>query len=108
MVGEAGDDFLFGDEGNDYLRGGEGVDSLFGGAGADIFAIFPDEGIDTVFDFDADQDLIGLGGGLTFDQLTIEQEGDATVISANGETLVNILNTTATNFTAAAFLSGLT
>lgn len=105
VFGEEGDDFLFGGAGNDYLRGGEGDDSLFGGEGTDIFAVFSGEGTDTVFDFEASRDIIGLGCGVTFDQLTLTQVGNATVISHNGETLINVLNTTATNFTQDTFLS---
>lgn len=105
VFGEEGDDSLFGGAGNDYLRGGEGDDFLFGGEGTDIFAIFPGSGKDIVFDFEAPRDIIGLGGGLTFGQLTLTQQGSETVISANGEELAVVLNTTATNFTEQTFLS---
>lgn len=105
LFGEEGNDNLFGGAGNDYLRGGDGNDNLFGGEGTDIFAVFPGSGTDVVFDFEADKDLIGLGGGITFGQLTLTQEGRNTVISFNDEELVAVLNTTATNFTEDTFLS---
>jgi len=105
VFGEEGDDSLFGGNGNDYLRGGAGNDFLFGGEGTDIFAVFSGDGKDTVFDFEASKDIIGLGGGLTFGQLTLSQVGKSTVISANGEELVAVLNTTADNFTEDTFLS---
>lgn len=48
---------------------------LEGGDGRDIFVIAPGEGIDTILDFTQGEDLIGLAGGLSFGQLTIETRG---------------------------------
>lgn len=105
LFGEEGEDNLIGGAGDDYLRGGADDDNLFGGTGTDIFAAFLGEGNDVVFDFEADRDIIGLGSGLTFDQLTLTQEGRTTVISLDGVRLISVLNTTATNFTQDTFLS---
>jgi Ca2+-binding RTX toxin-like protein len=61
LLGDAGDDQLFGGEGADVLVGGEGVDQLTGGAGIDEFVFLAGEtGVDTVTDFDTGDDFINL------------------------------------------------
>ncbi|NER24167.1 MAG: calcium-binding protein [Symploca sp. SIO1C2] len=89
LIGTAFDDTLIGDvennsltgaDGNDILIGGAGNDRLFGGIGADIFGFSsPNQGIDTITDFNSAQgDLIqvlgsGFGGGLTGGVLDSDQ-----------------------------------
>ena len=51
--------------GNDYLEGGKDKD---------IFVLTVGEGIDVIAYFENKKDLLGLGNGLTFGQLTILQE----------------------------------
>ena len=61
--------------GNDYLEGGKDKD---------IFVLTVGEGIDTIADFENKKDLLGLGNGLTFGQLTILQEEKNTVVGIAG------------------------
>ncbi|NEQ65321.1 MAG: hypothetical protein F6K21_07455 [Symploca sp. SIO2D2] len=71
LIGGNGDDQLFGNAGDDQLEGGNGDDILTGGTGSDIFAIAQTQGHDTINDFSLNEgDLIGLAGGLDFNQLT--------------------------------------
>ncbi|MGF1495078.1 MAG: calcium-binding protein, partial [Microcoleaceae cyanobacterium] len=86
LLGEAGDDTLYGGRGldilsgglgNDYLSGDRDSDFLFGGAGADTFALTlspPDAGFsaDVVLDFNPLEDFLGLTGGLTEADLSLE------------------------------------
>lgn len=80
-------DFLLGDAGDDFLVGDFGADSLTGGAGADVFVLRNDDNtteglthtssdlseVDIIGDFTiADNDKIGLNGGLTFANLVFE------------------------------------
>jgi VCBS repeat-containing protein len=80
LVGTTGDDIIIaanngatidGGDGNDILFGGTGANSLTGGNGDDVFAFLgPADGMDTLGDFEVDDDLIavsafGFGGGLT-------------------------------------------
>ena len=69
IEGNDGDDTINGGDGDDDIVGGDGADTLTGGAGVDIFyydtvtdsSTDPTEdGIDTIVDFDADDDLIDL------------------------------------------------
>ncbi|MBE9640255.1 DUF4347 domain-containing protein [Salipiger mangrovisoli] len=61
LIGRDGDDTLLGGAGDDVLYGGLGADVLSGGAGADTFAfVTPEEGGDTILDFDASEDVFRL------------------------------------------------
>jgi mannose-6-phosphate isomerase-like protein (cupin superfamily) len=86
LEGLSGDDLLRGGTGDDTLVGGFGKDTLIGGSGSDAFLFSPKAGIDIIADFTNDEDLIGLSGGLSFDDLMIIQ---GTGGSAN-DTLINI------------------
>jgi Ca2+-binding RTX toxin-like protein len=55
------------------LDGGLGNDSLTGGNGLDKFLLVANSGIDTITDFEDGKDLLILGNGLSFSQLTITQ-----------------------------------
>lgn len=95
LRGLGGDDTLSGGDGDDYLAGGGGQDGLTGGAGQDIFVTGVGEGssdgyADYIFDFSDGEDLIGLVG-LTFDDLTIEADGDYTEIKDSDGNVLFIL-----------------
>jgi serralysin len=65
LAGLDGNDILYGYGGNDILAGGEGLDTLHGGSGVDDFR-FSAPGaanIDTIADFEAGIDKIGLNAG---------------------------------------------
>lgn len=96
--GQAGDDKLEGLSGDDILRGGAGMDTLIGGFGrdlmlggsdSDVFVLEPRGGIDRILDFTDLEDLIGLTGGLTFEDLTLIQ---GTGSNAN-DTLIQVVET---------------
>ncbi|MBG1261321.1 beta strand repeat-containing protein [Nostoc commune] len=77
--GASGKNTLTGGNGNDTVTGGKGNDSLIGGAGTDTFAFNSfNEGIDTIYDFNATNELIqvsaaGFGGGLSSGSLQTSQ-----------------------------------
>ena len=96
LAGELGDDWLFGDQGNDLISGG---------SGSDRFILFSGSGTDTIQDFQLGTDLIALGGGLTFDALTLSTDGTSTIISLDDQQLailndVSVSALTETSFTA--------
>jgi Ca2+-binding RTX toxin-like protein len=74
LTGRDGNDILNGREGNDFLLGGQGNDDLTGGSGFDNFLyVSPDEGGDTIQDFESGSDKLlivgavfpgGLSGGI--------------------------------------------
>jgi hypothetical protein len=90
------DDILFGGEGDDrFFAKAGGGNRLVGAQGADQFWIVSEgipESANIVVDFTAGEDVLGLSGlGVSFEQLTLVQEGQNTLISFNGSHLA-ILN----------------
>ena len=90
LHGGIGDDALKGGSGGDRLEGGAGADTLTGGSGADVFVFgAPDEGLDTITDFSASDDIeisaSGFGGGLVSgNPVTLVTAASATAASNDG------------------------
>ncbi|NET25051.1 DUF6851 domain-containing protein [Okeania sp. SIO1I7] len=83
LYGSKGDDQLDGGIGDDIIGGQMGDDILSGGAGGDMFEFGFGYGDNIITDFEDGIDIIGLKGGLTFEQLTISEIGNDTRISGN-------------------------
>lgn len=127
--GNRGDDTLNGEDGNDTLNGGfnqdllnggngddvligdRGIDTLIGGSGSDTFVVARAPGGsgstegDIIVDFNPSEDKIGLGSGLTFDQLDVRIEGNNARLfdRITGQPLAivqNITSLSAANFTS--------
>ncbi|MEG4321124.1 MULTISPECIES: transporter substrate-binding domain-containing protein [unclassified Microcoleus] len=109
LNGGKGNDILFGGKGNDTLNGGAGDDLLNGGKGRDIFVLTPGNGTDAIADFTIGQDLLGLAGGLKFEQLTITQgtgtqAGDTLIrLASTGAVLASLAGSSASSITPAMF-----
>ncbi|BDI17566.1 hypothetical protein ANSO36C_33680 [Nostoc cf. commune SO-36] len=85
LEGGYNNDTLEGGDGNDILGGGEGNDRLYGMSGTDTFVFnsfydgsLYDGGLDTIYDFNATNELIqvsaaGFGGGLSIGVLSSSQ-----------------------------------
>lgn len=98
LLGGTGDDFLFGDDGNDDLAGEGGADVLEGGAGNDMLRgsagrdrfVFT-EGLDTIRNFDAREDVIDLTsfnlGGWARLRNNLSQEGNHVEFRMDGQVL---------------------
>lgn len=96
LHGDDGDDYIFGDDGDDILKGGFGDDILqgddfSGGEGMDTFILAAGEGTDTIVDFEAGVDKIGLAGGLTFADLTLTSGSSEVTVTLGSETLAMVL-----------------
>jgi Ca2+-binding RTX toxin-like protein len=107
LFGGKGDDNLNGGEGDDTLVGGAGADLLISGAGRDVLVLAAGAGTDTLIDFQKGQDLIGLRGGLSFNQLRVTQGDFITTIeiARNGEVLASIPGISSSPLTASDFIS---
>ena len=83
LVGGAGNDKFFATSGGDNI--------LTGGAGADQFWIATAETPDAaniITDFTSGEDVLGIAGlGIGFDDLSITQQEDNTLIAANNSEL---------------------
>ena len=113
--GFGGNDSLFGGNGADTLIGNSGADTLTGDAGNDVFAYDAGDGsntlalADVITDFTDGSDLIGLSGALaafgatpiSSGGITATQNGNNTTltVTASGEILAELENTTAANIT---------
>ena len=114
LSGNAGNDIIYGGQNNDFLEGGigndllsagknddtlvgdKGQDTLTGGLGADLFVLRTDSAstaigaADIITDFNSTVDNIGLTGGLTEADLSLEE------YSTNNnqiDTLIRVTNT---------------
>lgn len=99
LAGRADNDRLQGGSGDDWLHGGKGTDTLIGGSGQDVFVIRPHQDMDVVQDFEVGTDKIRLGGGLRFDQLTLQQQGQHTLLQVGNQSLVLLQNVQANSLT---------
>jgi Ca2+-binding RTX toxin-like protein len=109
LVGGDGNDDLFGGNGNDILRGSRGQDDLVGGAGRDTLIggadrdtfILQPRGNDIIRDFQDGIDELGLSGGLSFNNLILQQRDSNTLILADGNRVALLLNVNANSITSA-------
>ncbi|MBE9098312.1 hypothetical protein [Vacuolonema iberomarrocanum] len=112
LNGQSGNDIVRGGSGNDVLRGGIGNDRLIGdqgndlittGEGRDRIVIRPGQGFDRVTDFSDGQDRIVLGG-ISFEQLSIQQRNNHVLISVGSERLLRLNNTQVETISEADFV----
>ena len=107
IQGSAGNDSLSGGAGDDILLDGTGVDVLRGGAGADVFVMARDGHVDTIRDFDPDEDRIDLSGWgrlYSVQVLPMAERTGCVVIRWNTETLY-VYSHDGANFPASVFTS---
>ncbi|MEM9448179.1 MAG: peptidylprolyl isomerase [Cyanobacteria bacterium P01_E01_bin.6] len=90
LLGGGGDDTLKAGSGRDELNGGRGSDTLIGGGDRDLFVLSRGRGDDTIRRFRNGQDRLQVRG-VRFNNLTIAQQGNNTLIS-NGNDLLATLN----------------
>ncbi|MEG4292828.1 DUF2974 domain-containing protein [Microcoleus sp. C2C3] len=107
LFGGKGDDNLSGGEGDDTLVGGVGADLLISGAGRDVLVLGVGAGTDTFIDFQKGQDLIGLSGGLRYNQLKVTPGDFITTIeiASNGEVLASITGIPSSPLTGSDFIA---
>lgn len=89
LQGGDGNDELIGAKGLDVLIGGLGNNTLTGGKGQDVFVLGPNQGTNTITDFQDGGDQLALQGGLTFNEIAIDPLNNGTEIkvSNTGEIL---------------------
>ncbi|MDJ0618785.1 MAG: GDSL-type esterase/lipase family protein [Calothrix sp. MO_192.B10] len=98
IIGTSYNDVLTGNSSDNILVGGMGNDMLTGNGGVDKFVLASEHGVDTITDFQLDQDLLVLTNGLTYEQITIVSAGDfgynpqdALILNQNQEQLAIII-----------------
>ena len=88
LFGDSGNDKLFGNAGNDTLWGETGNDTLTGGDGTDTFIYKPNQGTDTILDYQSGE-LLQITNStfsnavFSANQLTLTIDGGGSVIFKN-------------------------
>jgi archaellum component FlaF (FlaF/FlaG flagellin family) len=93
LIGGTENDRLIGGYGDDQLIGGKGNDLLVGEEGADVFVLQSRHGLDTISDFNVNQDRLQLSTNFT-GSLGLSDSNDNTTISIvteQGEKAIAIL-----------------
>ncbi|MCC5623389.1 pre-peptidase C-terminal domain-containing protein, partial [Nostoc sp. CHAB 5715] len=104
LLGGAGDDIIYSGSGDDLINGGVGNDTLYLNGGNDVVVLAQGAGVDTINNFQISfGQRIGLGSGLSYDQLTLSQSGFDTDIKVNDETLAVLKYTQASSLNSSAF-----
>jgi Ca2+-binding RTX toxin-like protein len=103
LYGDAGDDMLKGGAGIDYLQGDRGDDQLLGGGGGDQFAIQKNKGLDTILDYRDGVDKLATFN-VTFEKLTIVQQGADTEIRVGNTAIALLKNVSAAALTSEDFV----
>ncbi|MEL4897155.1 Ig-like domain-containing protein [Crocosphaera sp. Alani8] len=96
---------IIGTNADEYILGIAENDTRIGKGGSDVFVLESNQGTDTINDFELGTDLIGLRDDLTYDQLTITQEGENTSISGNNQDLLILIGVDANNLSVDNFTS---
>lgn len=110
LRGGKGDDTLSGGDGNDILHGDLGSNSLTGGNGDDLFVIKPDvETVDIITDFELDNnfekiDIRQFNNIISFDDITISQEGSNSILYLGESQKVILNNINAIELTSKKFV----
>lgn len=97
IFGGADNDSLRGEDGNDLLVGEEGDDFLSGDQGDDVYLFNPKDGSDTIAETDG-VDTLKIGGGLTSDDLVLEQSGNHLIVHIGIDSSIKIINQYTTFF----------
>jgi serralysin len=93
LLGGGANDTLQGGAGNDRLEGGTGNDLLTGDSGVDAFVIHIHGGVDTVFDFVDDQDVLILDDALWGDTRDAAQVLALAQFNSSGELVFDFIGT---------------
>ncbi|WP_144875156.1 calcium-binding protein, partial [Hyella patelloides] len=108
LRGEGGNDYIIGNTGNDIIRGGYGDDTLAGGdlfsdGGRDVF-VLADKGTDVILDFHVESDFIMLPEAISFEQLSITQDRQDTLIDFEDSTMAVLRDVDSTELTDTSFV----
>ena len=101
LSGGAGNDILLGGAGNDTLWGGAGNDSLYGGNDTDTFIYRPNEGTDTIYNYESGKDILQIltssGAQGSFSDSSFSGGNLTLTINGGGSVVFNSV-TTSTDF----------
>ncbi|MEA3194285.1 MAG: hypothetical protein QOD26_2618, partial [Betaproteobacteria bacterium] len=93
LAGASGSDTLSGSNGRQFLAGGTGNDTIHAADGSDIVAFNAGDGQDNVDSTGTAQDnVLSLGGGITYANLKFSKSGNDLVLAASASDSVTLKN----------------
>ena len=105
IFGGAGSDTITVGSGINFIDGGLGSDTINLNGGRDTIALTRGNGIDTINGYSAGSTRFNLSAGLMFNDLTIAQDGNSTLIRAGSERLASLTGVQANSVTASSFIT---
>lgn len=81
LRGHNGEDDIYGGDGDDIIYSGSQQDDIWGGSGSDTFEFRTSNGVNTIHDYEDGIDIISIGGGHSYSDLTVSENGNDTEIS---------------------------
>lgn len=103
IYGRAGNDTIEVGTGINFIDGGLGNDTITLSGGQDTIVLARGNGIDTIYNYSAGSTRFNLTAGLTFNDLTIAQDGNNTLVSAGTEKLASVVGVQASSLTPSYF-----
>jgi Ca2+-binding RTX toxin-like protein len=95
LDGGTGDDVIYANGGDDILVGGTGNDTLIGGAGQDTYIYNKGDGVDWIYDTQAEHNILRFGAGINSSDITLTlgslmlNLGNGDAIHINNESQAN-------------------
>jgi len=107
IYGGAGNDLIYSGSGDDLILGGAGNDRIVLAGGNDIVVMQINKGVDRIDNFQVGQTTLGLSNGLAFENLTIAQTGNDTLIkfANSGENLARLKGVQASSIGSSSFVN---
>jgi Ca2+-binding RTX toxin-like protein len=88
LNGDAGNNLIMGGNGDDIINGGAGEDSLSGGSGNDTFVLEFFGNVDTINDFNVNEDIIRIKG--VGDDTKVEYDKETGKLSIDGRDIAQL------------------
>lgn len=105
LIGGPGNDSLIGGAGRDSIAGGTGSDRVSGGGGADVFLFKSGDGVASIIDFNAEDQILFMGPASGLASLSIVRAGGDVRITFSDVTVL-LLNTLRSEVTLADIAIG--
>ena len=105
ILGGAGNDTIFAGFGTNLIDGGSGNDTIYLAFGRDTIALARGNGNDTIYNYSAGSTRFNLTAGLGYNDMTIVQDGNNSLIKAGTEKLASLAGVRASSVTGSSFLS---
>lgn len=90
LLGGNGDDTLSAGSGNNFFAGGKQNDTFTTGSGHNVVAFNHEDGQDLILPSSGADNTLSLGGGIRYDDLTLERHGDDLILDVGGDKSITL------------------